>query len=98
MRMLRAGNRSQMFAVWRDDPHSTWARYVEITVLVDLHPVEGILAFSRSHIEKDFAARESSIRVNFVTQDDLPLVLPVVHVEVFLIGRESEPVRAAKLL
>src|SRR5271157_4811759 len=98
MRMLRAGNRPQVFAVWRDDPYSAGTRHVEITLLVDLHPIEGILAFSRSHIEKDFAARESSIRVNFVTQDDLPLLLPVVHVEVFLIGRESEPVRAAKIL
>src|SRR5271165_465231 len=98
MRMLRAGNRPQVFAVWRDDPYSAGTRHVEITLLVDLHPIEGILAFSRSHNEKDFAARESSIRVNFVTQDDLPLLLPVVHVEVFLIGRESEPVRAAKIL
>src|SRR5271165_2400249 len=98
MRMFRASNRSQMLALWRDNPHSTGTRYVEIALLVDLHPIEGILAFRRSHIEKHVAIRKRSVRVHFVSQDDLPLVLPVIHVEVLLIGRECEPIRSPKLL
>src|SRR3974390_917483 len=96
--MLRAGNRSQLRALWRDDPHSAGTRYVKITLLVDLHPIEGVLAFNGSHIEENFAVREGSIRVHFVSQDDLSLFLPVVHVKVLLVGRECKSVRAAKLL
>src|SRR6266481_1659802 len=98
MRMLWADNRAQMLALRGDNPQTTGARHVKIALLIDLHPVERVLAFSRPHIEADFSVRQRSIRLYLVPHDDLFLLIPVVYVEVLLVGRECEPIRPAQFL
>src|SRR6266481_5175881 len=98
MRMLWADNRAQMLALRGDNPQTTGARHVKIALLIDLHPVERVLAFSRPHIEEDFSVRQRSIRLYLVPHDDLFLLIPVVYVEVLLVGRKCKPIRATQFV
>ena len=96
--MLRADNCAQELALRGNDPQSTGTRHVQIALLINLHPIERVLAFSRRHIEEDFSVRQRSIRLYLVPHDDLFLLIPVVYVEVLLVGRECEPIRPAQFL
>src|ERR1051326_7924324 len=86
-----------MLAFGRNDPQAARTRDVQITSLIDLHSVECVFTFSRGHIKEDFAINKTSVRLNFIPHDDLFLCVPVVDVEVLLVWREGESVRASEV-
>src|SRR6059058_676855 len=53
-----------MFALGRNNPEAAGSRYVQISLLINLHAVECVFTLSRRHVEKDFSVRQSAIEVN----------------------------------
>src|SRR5205823_2166744 len=86
-----------MFALGRNNPEAAGSRYVQISLLINLHAVECVFALGRGHVEKDFSVRQSAIGVHFVSHDDLLLSVPIVDVEVLLIWREGQTVRSLQI-
>src|SRR5437879_13820612 len=86
-----------MFALGRNNPEAAGSRYVQISLLINLHAVECVFTLSRRHVEKDFSVRQSAIGVHFVSHDDLLLSVPIVDVEVLLIWRDGQTVRSLQI-
>src|SRR5262245_45089029 len=56
--MLRACERAQMFAVWRNDPQPARTRDVEVPLPIDFDPVDRIFPRCPGHIEEGLAVRQ----------------------------------------
>src|SRR6516162_11615759 len=96
--MFRPDNRAEMLPLRRENPQAARSRDVKIADFVDLHSVARVFAGRLRHVEKEFSVLESAIRLHFITHHDLSVVLPVINVEEFFVGRETEAVRAVQIL
>src|SRR5438552_1470371 len=95
--MLRTDDRSEMFSFGRKDPESAGARGIDVAEAIDFQSVPSVFARLAGCVEKSGFVCERSVWLNFVTQDDFFLVVPIVNVEIFLVGREREPIRARQI-
>ena len=74
--MFRASQRAEVFSFERNNPEAARPREVKIALLVDLQPIECVLALGRTSCLKKVAPRQRSIRIHFVAHDDPLLVVP----------------------
>src|SRR6266700_2665703 len=56
----------QVLPFRRDDPQTTWAGDVEISVPIHLHAVESVFAWRAGHVKKQRAFGERCIRMDFI--------------------------------
>src|ERR1700758_1884064 len=94
MRMFWSNNRPQMFASGRDNPKPARSGYIQIPPLIDLHAVKRVLAGGACHVEENFTVGQRPICIDFVSHDDLFLLVPVIHIKVFLVRGECQTVRS----
>src|SRR5690349_4742761 len=90
--MFRADDRSEMFSFGRNDPESARAGSVDVTEAVDFQPIPGVFTRLAGCVEKREFVGKRSVQLDVVTEDDFFLVVPIVHIEVFLVRREGESV------
>src|SRR5215207_5352581 len=99
VRILGQLDQPELLAPGRQDPDAAGTADVEVAVAVDLDAVDGVLARRVGHVVEDLAAADGvAVGVDLVAHHDLALDVPVADVEVALVGREREPVRAAELV
>ncbi len=79
------------------DPKPPRPGDVEISLLVHLDSVDGIVTGCRGHVEEDDAGAERAVRRHFVAHDELLLLVPVPHVEKPLVRGERDPVGPREL-
>ena len=96
--MLGRDDRAEMLACWREDPETSGSGDVDIPTLIDLHAVDRVFARGARHVEEDAAVGERAVRVHVVTHHHFLLLIPVPDVQVLLVRRERQAVRAAQLL
>src|SRR5437868_14097215 len=95
--MFRTDDRSEMFSLRGNDPESARAGGIDIAEAIDFQTIPGVLARLAGCVEKYGFVCKRSVRLNLITEDDFFLVVPIVHIEIFLVGREREPVRARQI-
>src|SRR5918911_4783863 len=77
VRALRQPERAEVPPVGAEHPDAAGAADVQVAGLVDLEPVNGILARRTGHIEQDPAVGRVTGRVERVAHHDLPPRVPV---------------------
>src|SRR4029450_13203121 len=77
VRGFRQPERAEVTAVGREHPDAAGAADVEVSVDVDLHPVDRVLTRSAGHVEEELARA----RVGVVAHDDRALEVPVADVQ-----------------
>src|SRR6202008_248755 len=93
MRMFRTNDGSEMFSLRRQNPKTARTRHIKIASLVHLHSIERVFAGRTRHVEEEFAVLERTVRLDFVTHDNLLRFIPIADVEEFLVRRKRDAVR-----
>jgi hypothetical protein len=94
---LRYIERAQMSSSRRENPHSAWTRTIDIAFLIDLHTAWSSRPRVGSGIRQELAIGQRPIGLNDIAHPYLH-GLGVVHIQVFLIGREGDAVRPWQIL
>src|SRR5215470_187448 len=95
--MLGTNNRSEVFSSRRNDPEPAGAGGIDVAKVIDFQAIPGVLARLNGCVEKERFVRKRPVRLDVITENDFFLLVPIVDIEIFLIGREREPVRACQI-
>src|SRR5262249_14989380 len=76
--MLRTDDRSEVFTFRRNYPEPTRSGEIEVSALVHLHAVPGVVTRLGGGVKKDLPICKGAVRQNFVTHDDFSFEIPVI--------------------
>src|SRR5881628_356192 len=77
----------------RHDPDAPGSRGVDVPPLIYLQAIPRLLARIGSRVYEHGPVRQTAVRPHLVAHDHLLLHVPVVHIQVFFVGGEREPIR-----
>ena len=90
-------DRAEMFAFGRNDLQTAGSGDITIAGGIDLDAVDGVFAFERREVKEQLAVRDRPSGAEFVAPNDFAVVVPIADIQIFLVGRKGDAVRAGKL-
>ena len=98
MRVLGQHEQAEAGAVGGDHPDTAGAADEQVAGRIDLDPVDGVGTGLAGEVDELDGVGQVAGGVDVVAHDDLVVEVPVADVQVALVGREGDPVRAGELV
>ena len=85
--MLGTNNRSEVLSFRRNDPEPAGTGSIDVAKAIDFQAIPGVLARLSGCVKKEGFVRKRPVRLYVIAENDFFLVVPIVDIEIFLVGR-----------